>query len=129
MCGIFDLYQQWQHDAEFRPLDQITEMLLGVSPTGDRRAYLDASPLSYVSERNNATAFLLVWGTRDEVVDCRTQSEAFMRALGRAAHVVESVVLEGAPHSSWLAEPVDTPGSWNSALAPPLLRFLGQQLA
>lgn len=129
VCGIFDLYQQWQHDIEFRLLDPITEMLLGVSATDDRRAYFDASPLSYVSGRDNSTAFLLVWGTQDEVVDCRTQSEAFMLALKRAAHVVDSVVLEGAPHSSWLAEPVDTPGSWNSALAPPLLRFLERQLA
>ena len=125
--GVFDLYRQWQHDLGARPRDQITEKLLGISAIDDKRAYFDASPLSYVSGRDNATAFLIAWGTRDDTVDYRTQSEAFMLALKQAGHFVRSVVLEGAPHF-WVWEPVDESGTWNHALAPRLMRFLEQRL-
>ena len=125
--GVFDLYRQWQYDLTARPRDPITEKLLGISAIDDKRAYFDASPLSYVSGRDNTTAFLIVWGTRDDTVDYRTQSEAFMLALKQAGHFVRPVALEGAPHF-WVWEPVDEPGNWNHALAPSLMRFLEQRL-
>lgn len=125
--GVFDLYQQWQHDLVARPRDSICERLLGVSAADDKHAYFNASPLAWVSGRNNATAFLLVWGTRDDTVDHRSQSEAFMLALKQAGHFVRPVILEGAPHF-WVWEPVDEAGTCNHFLAPRLLRFLEQCL-
>jgi len=50
--------------------------------------YFDASPLSYVSAKSNGTAFLLAWGTEDDVVDHREQGEAFLEALKPAGHYV-----------------------------------------
>ncbi len=125
--GVFDLYQQWQHDLVARPRDSITEKLLGVSAADDKHADFNASPLSWVSGRDNGTAFLVVWGTRDDTVDFRTQSEAFFLALKQAGHFVRPVILEGAPHF-WVWEPVDEPGTANHFLAPRLLRFLEQRL-
>ena len=125
--GVFDLYQQWQHDLVARPRDSITEKLLGVSAADDKHAYFNASPLSWISGRDNGTAFLVVWGTRDDTVDYRTQSEAFMLALKQAGHFVRPVIVEGAPHF-WVWEPVDEPGTANNFLAPRLLRFLEQRL-
>ena len=124
--GVFDMYQQWLHDLEHRPRDSITEKFLGVSAIDDKRAYFDASPLSYVSSKNNATSFLVVWGTRDDIVDRATQSEAFMLALKHAGYFVRPVPVEGAPHF-WVSEPVDET-SFNGFLAPRLLRFLQQRL-
>ncbi len=125
--GVFDLYQQWQHDVVARPRDSITEKLLGVSAIDDKRAYFDASPLSWITGRDNATAFLVVWGTRDDTVDHVTQSEAFMLALKQAGHFVRPVPCEGAPHF-WVWEPVDEAGTWSHYLAPRLVRFFEQRL-
>jgi acetyl esterase/lipase len=125
--GVFDLYQQWQHDLVARPRDSIVEKLLGVSAADDKHAYFNASPLSWVSAKDNTTAFLVVWGTRDDTVDYRTQSEAFMLALKQSGHFARPVVIEGAPHF-WVWEPVDEPGTANNFLAPRLLRFLEQRL-
>lgn len=125
--GVFDLYQQWQHDLVARPRDSIVEKLLGVSAIDDKHAYFNASPLSWVTGRDNATAFLVVWGTRDDTVDYDAQSEAFMLALKQAGHFVRPVVLEGAPHF-WVWEPVDDPRNPNHFLAPRLLSFLEQRL-
>jgi acetyl esterase/lipase len=125
--GVFDLYQQWLHDLPLRPRDSIVEKHLGVSAIDDKRTYFDASPSSWVSGRNNATAFLVAWGTRDDIVDPVTQSEAFLATLKQAGHFVRPVVLEGAPHF-WMSEPLDEPGSPAAFLAPRLLRFLEQRL-
>jgi len=124
--GVFDMYQQWLHDLEARPRDSIVEKFLGVSAIDDQRPYFDASPLSYVSAKNNATSFLVVWGTRDDIVDRVTQSEAFMAALKHAGYFVRPVPVEGAPHF-WVWDPVDE-SSHNGFLAPRLLRFLAQRL-
>lgn len=125
--GVFDLLAQWQHDIEVRTRDMITERLMGFAAIDDKRAYFDASPLAWVSGRNNATAFLVVWGTRDDTVDYRSQSEVFLRALKQAGHFARPVVLEGAAHF-WVVDPVDEPGSHNGFLAPRLLRFLQLRL-
>ena len=124
--GVFDMYQQWQHDLESRPRDSIVEKFVGVSAIDDKRPYFDASPLSYVSAKNRATSFLIVWGTRDDIVDFRTQSEAFMLALKQAGYFVRPVPVEGAPHF-WVWDPVDDTNP-NGFLAPNLLRFLEQRL-
>src|SRR5262249_8812979 len=87
----------------------------------------EASPLSYVSARANATAFLIVWGTDDDVVDPKEQSGAFLEALKQAGHYVRPVVLPGAPHF-WIGDPLDEPGSQSAFLAPRLLRFLQARL-
>jgi acetyl esterase/lipase len=125
--GIFDLAQQWRHDQLTRPRDHLTERFLGVSLVEDRRTYFDASPLSYVSTRNNSTAFLLGWGTEDDIVDPTTQSEAFLQALKQAQYVVRTIIVSGAPHY-WVPEPLDEPGSFSAFFAHRLLRFLAARL-
>ncbi len=125
--GVYDLAAQWRHDQLARPRDPIVDRFLGVSLIDDRRPYFEASPLSYVSARNNATAFLVAWGTDDDVVDAKAQSGAFMEALKQAGHYVRPVVLAGAPHY-WIGDPLDDPGSQPGFLAPRLLRFLQAKL-
>jgi acetyl esterase/lipase len=125
--GVYDLVAQWRHDQLARPRDPIVDRFLGASLIDDRRAYFEASPLSYVSARNNATAFLVVWGTDDDVVDAEAQSAVFMEALKQAGHYVRPVVLAGAPHF-WIGDPLDEPGSQPGFLAPRLLRFLQSKL-
>jgi len=125
--GIFDLPQQWRHDQLTRPRDHLTELFLGTSLIEDRRIYFDASPLSYVSVQNNATAFLLAWGTRDDIVDHRTQGEVFLEALKQARYFARTVILPDAPHY-WLSDPLDEPGSFSGFFAYRLLRFLKARL-
>src|SRR6266513_854083 len=121
--GVYDMAAQWRHDQLTRPRDHIVERFLGASLLDDRRIYFEASPLSYVSAKNNAAAFLVTWGTADDIVDHRTQAEAFLEALKQAGHYVRSVVVPGAPHF-WIGEPIDEPGSPSGFFAPRLLRFL-----
>lgn len=125
--GVYDLAAQWRHDQLARTRDPIVERFLGVSLIDDRRPYFEASPVSWVSARSNATAFLVVWGTDDDVVDPKQQSGAFMEALKQAGHYVRPVVLAGAPHF-WIGDPLDEPGSQPGFLAPRLLRFLQAKL-
>ena len=125
--AVLDLYQQWQHDLTARTRDPITETLLGVSAIDDKRPYFEGSPLSYVSARDNSTAFLVVWGTHDDIVDCRTQSEAFLEALKQAKFFVRPVVVHGAPHF-WCADPIEESHSHSGFVAPRLLRFLQSRL-
>lgn len=125
--AVLDLARQWRHDQISRPRDQIVEKFLGASLIDDRRIYFDASPLSHVSSKNNGTAFLLAWGTEDDVVDHKEQSEAFLEALKQAGHYVRSVVVAGAPHF-WIGDPIDEPGSHSGFFAQRLLRFLQARL-
>src|SRR3982074_763172 len=125
--AVLDLARQWRHDQISRPRDQIVEKFLGASLIDDRRIYFAASPLSYVSAGNNATAFLLAWGTEDDVVDHKEQSEAFLEALKQAGHYVRSVVVAGAPHF-WIGDPLDEAGSHSGFFAQRLLRFLQARL-
>jgi acetyl esterase/lipase len=125
--AVLDLARQWRHDQVSRPRDQIVEKFLGASLIDDRSIYFDASPLSHVSSKNNGTAFLLAWGTEDDVVDHEEQSEAFLEALKQAGHYVRSVVVAGAPHF-WIGDPLDEAGSHSGFFAPRLLRFLQARL-
>ena len=92
-----------------------------------RRLYFDASPLSYVTGDNNATAFLPSWGTEDDIVDRATQSEAFLVALKQAGFYVRSVVMQGAGHF-WMSDPIEEAASVTGCLAPRLSRFLAEKV-
>ncbi len=125
--GIYELLGQWRHSQLGNPGDNLVESFVGVSPMQDRRIYFEASPISYATTANNQTAVYLSWGTEDDVVDHRTQSEPFLLALKQAGFYVRTCVVPGAPHY-WLGEPPDEPGSYSAFLAPRLLRFLAERL-
>jgi acetyl esterase/lipase len=127
LYGVYDLAAQWQHDLVARPGDQITEKFLGKPPIDDRKLFFDASPLSYVTRANNQTAFFVAYGTEDDIVDIKTQSEAFVLALKQTGAFVRTAILQGAPHF-WGSEPLDEPGSFSGFLAPRLKRFLADRL-
>jgi dipeptidyl aminopeptidase/acylaminoacyl peptidase len=124
---VFDLLQQWEHDQLTRPHDQITEIYLGGRPTHIRDTYYEASPLSWATVHHNQAAFLVVWGTEDDIVDATTQSLPFVTALKRAGFYTRTVPVLGAPHF-WIREPLDEPTSYPAFLAPRLLRFLTERL-
>jgi acetyl esterase/lipase len=125
--GIYDMPAQWQHDQIARPSDQITEKYLGASPPDNRRIFFEASPLSYVTKDNNETSFFITYGTKDDIVDHISQSEAFVTALKQANFYVRTSIAEAAPHF-WIADPIDEPSSFTAPLAPRLLRFLSDRL-
>jgi acetyl esterase/lipase len=125
--AIYDLVAQWTHDLGTRPRDPIVEKFLGAAPIENRRVYFDASPTSYVTTDNNATAFLLSYGLEDDIVDHVQQSEAFLRMLKQARFFARSVAVRGAGHF-WMSDPIDEPGSFTAHLAPRLLRFLAEKL-
>lgn len=127
LYGVYDMAAQWQHDLVARPTDQITEKFLGKPPLDDRKLFFDASPLSYVTRANNQTAFFIAYGTEDDIVDTKTQSEAFVLALKQTGAFVRTAILQGAPHF-WGSEPLDEPGSFSGFLAPRLKRFLADRL-
>ena len=122
--GVYDLAGQWQHDLASRPNDNITQLFLGASLVENRQLYFDASPLSYVTTANAGPAFLLTWGTHDDIVD-PAQSEAFLLALKQAGFFVRTVI-QDAPHF-WAGDPLDEAGSHSAFFAARLLRFLGDR--
>lgn len=125
--GVYDLYEQWNHDLGPRLRDSIVEKFLGAAPMENRRVYFDASPTSYVTTDNNATAFLLSYGLEDDIVDHVNQSEAFLRMLKQARFFARTVAIPGAGHF-WMSEPVEEPGSFTAHLAPRMLRFFAEKL-
>jgi acetyl esterase/lipase len=125
--GVYDLIAQWQHDLVSRPADNIAQNFLGFPPMQDRLAWAAVSPIAHATFANNSTAFLLVWGTQDDIVDPSSQSEAFLIALKQARFFVRTVVVQSAPHF-WMADPVEEPDSFAGFLAPRLLRFLAERL-
>jgi acetyl esterase/lipase len=125
--GVYDMAAQWEQDLVRRPLDNITHKFLGASLVENRRLFFEASPLSYATVERSKTACLLACGTEDDIVDRRTQTDAFMRALKQAGFIVRTVILPGAPHF-WIGDPLEEPGSFSGALAPRLVRFLQQRL-
>lgn len=124
--GVYDLVAQWQHDLLHRPFDNISQGFLGASLVDDRRLYFEASPLSHVTTANAGPAFLLAWGTHDDVVDPQ-QSKAFLLALKQAGFYVRSVI-QDAPHY-WIGDPLDESGSHSGFFAARLLRFLSERFA
>ncbi len=124
--GIYDMVRQWNDDQVGRPRNRITEQFLGVAPMDDRRIFFDASPMSYTTTDNNGTAFLLAYGTEDDIVD-RAQSDAFLLALKQAKFWARNAVIQGWGHYWMGTDPTD-PGSGASLFAPRLMRFLGDML-
>lgn len=125
--GVFDMAEQWSHDQLARPLDQITQNYLGVAPMDNRRIYFESSPISYAEQSRRGPAFLVIYGTADDVVDYRTQSVPFIQALKQARFSVQPVVVEGAPHL-WIWDPLHEQESFTHFLAPRLLWFLKARL-
>lgn len=125
--GVYDLVAHWNHDQLTRPRDQIAEKFLGKAPMDDRRVYFDASPMSYATRADNRPAFLLIWGTGDDVADPQ-QSEDFMTALKQAGVTTRKIAITDAPHF-FMSDPLDDPSSPVHAVAPQLLRFLQGRLA
>ena len=125
--GIFDAAAHWNADLVTRPGGSTIEKFLGASLLDDRELYFQASPLSYVSRKSNKTAFQIIYGLEDEVVNPQQQSKAFVGALSQAGHFVRTIAVPGAGHY-WLSDPLDEEGSLTGAMAPKLLRFLREKL-
>ena len=125
--GVYDMLAQWEHDQIARPRDQITEKFLGCPPMVSRKAYFEASPLSYVTVDKNSTRFLLVYGREDDIVDPTSQSEKFLTALKQAGFYARQIVVPGAGHF-WCPDPIDEPGSFGAYAGPKILRFLDAAL-
>ncbi|WP_292182304.1 alpha/beta hydrolase [Mesorhizobium sp.] len=125
--GVFDMAAQWTHDQLARPLDQISQNYLGVSPMENRKIYFESSPISYAEQSRRGPAFLVVYGTQDDVVDPATQSVVFIQALKQARISTQPLIVEGAPHL-WIWDPIDEPESFTHFLAPRLLWFLKARL-
>jgi acetyl esterase/lipase len=125
--GVYNMAAQWEHDLLHRPFDNISEKFLGASLVENRRIFFEASPLSYVTRDNRQTSFLLTWGTEDDIVDRKTQSDAFLLALKHAGFFVRPVIVQGSPHF-WAADPIEEANSFSGFLAPRLLRFLQDRL-
>jgi len=91
-----------------------------------RRAYFDASPVSYATidkREKTGTRFLLIHGTDDDIVDPKTQGEVFLNVLKQAGFFVRTIVIPGSGHF-WASDPVEEPGSYGAQAAPQMLRFL-----
>ena len=126
--GVYDLAAQWQHDLAMRPGDNIAQGFLGAPLSENPQLYFEASPLSHATTGNadGGPAFFLAWGVHDDIVDHRTQSEAFLLALKQAGFYVRTAVQQ-APHF-WVSDPLDEPGSHSAYFAARLLRFLNDRL-
>jgi acetyl esterase/lipase len=120
--GVYDMAAQWQHDLSVRPHDNITEKFLGAALYADRRIYFESSPISYATVDRTSTRFLLIHGTNDDVVDARSQSQAFILALKQAGFFVRTIVIPGAGHF-FVADPVDDT-SYGGVAGPRVVRFL-----
>jgi acetyl esterase/lipase len=125
--GVYDLLAQWEHDQVARPMDQITEALMGFSPLDDRIAYFHASPVAHATAKARRSAFLVVWGTDDDVADWRSQSGQFIKELKRTGQFVRPVPVVGAPHF-WIDQPIDEACSFTGFVAPKLLRFINEHV-
>jgi len=125
--GVYDMVANWNDFNRQTPGDNATDIFLGATPMDDRKVYFDASPVSYAVRANNKVSVFLTWGTEDDLVNVREQSEAFMLALKQAGFFVRSAVVQSAPHY-WSGDPIDEPESFSGFLAPRLLRFLAEKL-
>jgi acetyl esterase/lipase len=141
--GIYDMLAQWNHDALVQRKrevlaqrnhdfishpDNITEAFLGVSPILNRRIYFESSPISYTTMDRNQVSILLLHGSRDDLVDLKSQTDAFYESLSQAGFFVQRVIISGAGHF-WASEPFESdPHSYSATAAPRVLRFLNAAL-
>jgi acetyl esterase/lipase len=121
--GMYDLTAQWQHDQTARPLDQVTAEFLGSTPMANRQLYFEASPPSYATVDKNKPAFLLIYGTSDEVADAAQQTQSFETALRQAQFFTRQIEIPSVGHH-WVSDPFNDPQSPNAYVGPRLLRFL-----
>lgn len=125
--GILDAAAHWNADQSTRPGGSTIERFLGASLLDDRELYFQASPLSYATRKAAKSAFLVIYGLEDEVVDHQQQSKAFVTALSQAGAFVRTIAVPGAGHY-WLSDPLDEDGSLTGSMAPKLVRFLREKL-
>jgi acetyl esterase/lipase len=125
--GVYDVYEMWQRYLANSPKVNNIEHFIGCSPMDNRRIYFDASPINYCTFANNKLAVYLSVGTEDDLVDRRTQTDAFLAALKQANFFVRTCIVQGSGHY-WASDPIDEPGSFPAVLAPRLMRFLAERL-
>jgi acetyl esterase/lipase len=125
--GVYDVAAMWQRYQLQSPRENNIENFMGAAPMDDPRLYFDASPVNYATLANNQIGVLLAVGTEDDLVDRRTQTDAFLLKLKQANFFARTCIVQGAPHY-WLGDPLDEPGSYSGFLAPRLLRFLKERL-
>jgi acetyl esterase/lipase len=125
--GVYDMAANWVHFQSQTPSENPTDIFIGATPMQDRKVYFEASPISYATTSNNHVAVLLSWGTDDDLVNSKQQSEAFLLALKQAGFFARTAVVTGAPHY-WMSDPIDEPGSFSGFLGPRLVRFLAERL-
>ncbi len=123
--GVFDLAAEWTFEQTARPFDRVSEKLIGVPLVDDRLRYFQASPAAYATRDRNQVAFLLSWGTEDDVVSEKLHSRPFAQLLGQPNFNVQCVILPHAQHY-WACDPIDEPRSHSGFLAPRVIRFLDQ---
>ncbi|PZC48949.1 MAG: Acetyl esterase/lipase [Chloroflexi bacterium] len=124
VAGIYDVIKHWEHDQLTRPNDHITEKFLGGTPMNLRELFYLASPIYHASTQNaRGTKWLVSYGTQDDVVDHREQSEALVHHLKRAGALVRPLAMEGANHF-WLGDTGPEEGRFNPIFGAELLLFL-----
>jgi acetyl esterase/lipase len=124
VCGIYDLFRQWQDDLGRTPDPQsnIARNLIGEDPYENQQAYFEASPLRHLSYKKSQLSALVSWSTSDDLVD-PAQSESFVRALQQARFTVRTHRVLGASHF-WFGEPLEDTSSAAASFAPRLAEFL-----
>ena len=125
--GVYDLEAMWQTYLRQSPRENNIENFMGAAPMDNPQLYFDASPINYATFANNSIGVLLSVGTEDDLVDRRTQTDAFLTKLKQANFFVRPCIVQGAPHY-WLSDPIDEPGSYSGFMAPRLIRFLKERL-
>jgi len=125
--GVYDVVEMWQRYQLQSPRENNIENFMGCAPMDDPRRYFEASPLNYATFANNQIGVFLSVGTEDDLVNRRTQTDAFLFKLKQANFFVRTCIVQGAPHY-WLNDPIEEPGSYSGFMAPRLLRFLQERL-
>jgi acetyl esterase/lipase len=125
--GVYDLVEMWQRYQLQSPRENNIENFMGAAPMDDPRLYFEASPINYATFANNGLGVFLSVGTEDDLVDRRTQTDAFLMRLKQANFFVRTAIVQGAPHY-WLSDPLEEARSYSGFLAPRLIRFLQERL-
>jgi acetyl esterase/lipase len=125
--GVYDLVEMWQRYQLQSPRENNIENFMGCAPMDDPRRYFDASPINYATFANNHIGVFPSVGTEDDLVNRRSQTDAFLLRLKQANFFVRPCIVQGAPHY-WLNDPIEEPGSYSGFMAPRLIRFLQERL-
>jgi acetyl esterase/lipase len=125
--GVYDLVEMWQRYQLQSPRENNIENFMGMAPMEDPQRYFEASSINYTTFANNQIGVFLAVGTEDDLVDRRTQTDAFLMRLKQANFFVRTCIVQGAPHY-WVGDPIEEPGSYSGFMAPRLIRFLKERL-